>query len=271
MNPDNNISNFNDLLKNLKDLSSTFVVDVYIPSLGNTLTFKELNAKQQKFLLETLADDSLYKTRFAKQFYNIIKENIVTNFDVNSLSVFDKIFIGLYLRSKISSKYNVVFSETPLHTEEINLENILDNLKKYIQPKSESIKIIKNNIHISVDLAIPTIMLDTKYEEELYNNYKKIENIKEASEVGGILSNAFIGEMSKYITRIQFEEQEMNFNNLTIPQRIRLTEQLTGDIVQSILTKITEWKEHINSFITVESSDKKYSKVLNLDNLLFLS
>lgn len=271
MNTDNNAPNFNDLLKSLKDLSNTFVTEVYVPSLGNFLTFKELNAKQQKLLLETLADDSLYKTKFAKQFYNILKENIVSNFDINCLSVFDKLFIGLFLRNKVTNKYNVVFSENPLYTEEIDLEKILDNLKNYRQPKAENIKVNKNNIDITIELAIPTIQLDTKYEEELYNNYKKIENIKEPGEVGNILSNAFIGEMSKYISKIQFADQEMDFDNLTVQQRIRLTEQLTGDIVQNILTKITEWKETINSFITVESSDKKYSKVLSLDNLLFLS
>lgn len=271
MNSSNNNSDFNDLLKNLKDLSSTFVVEAYIPSLGSTLTFKELNAKQQKFLLETLADDSLYKTRFAKQFHNILKENITSNFDVSSLSVFDKIFIGLYLRSKISDKYNVVFNENPSYTEEITLGNVLDNLKNYKQPKPEHIKIVKNNIDITIELSIPTILIDTKYEEELYNNYKKIENIKDANEIGGILSNAFIGEISKYISKIQFADQEMNFNDLSVQQRIRLTEQLTADIIQNILTKITEWKETINSFITVESTDKKYSKVLSLDNLLFLS
>lgn len=271
MNPENTTSNFNDILKNLKDLTNTFVVDAYIPSLGSNLTFKELNAKQQKLLLETLADDSLYKTRFAKQFYNILKENIISNFDVDSLSVFDKIFIGLFLRSKISDKYNVIFSENPAYTEEISLEPILKKFTTYKQPKPECIKTIKNNIDITVELSVPTVLLDSKYEEELYNNYKKIENIKEPSEVGNILSNAFVGEISKYISKIQFAEQEVSFRELNIPQRIRLTEQLTADIIQNIMTKITEWKESVNSFITVNSSDKKYSKVLSLDNLLFLS
>lgn len=271
MNSTNNNVDFNDLLKNLKDLSSSFVVDVYIPSIDNFLTFKELNARQQKLLLETLADDSLYKTRFNKQFHNILRENIVTSFDINTLSVFDKIFIGLYLRGKISSMYNVVFSENPTYTEEINLYKIIDNLKNYKQPKGESITITKNSINMFIELNIPSIEIDLKYEEELYNNYKKIENIKEASEVGNILSNAFIGEISKYISKMHFNGQDIDLNTLTVQQRIRLTEQLTGDIIQNILTKITGWKESLNHFLSVESADKRYSKVLSLDNLLFLS
>lgn len=264
-------TDFNEILKNLKDLSSSFVVDVYVPSIDNFLTFKELNARQQKLLLETLADDSLYKTRFNKQFYSILQENITTSFDINTLSVFDKIFTGLYLRSKISSKYNVVFSEDPSYTEEIDLYKIIDNLKNYKQPKNESITITKNSTNIFIELGIPSIQIDLKYEEELYSNYQKIENIKEASEVGSILSNAFIGEISKYITKIYFDNQDIDLNNLTVQQRIRLTEQLTGDVIQTILTKITVWKETLNNFLTVSSMDGKYSKVLSLDNLLFLS
>ena len=271
MSQENTVSNFNDILKNLKDLTNTFVVEAYVPSLGSSLTFKELNAKQQKLLLETLADDSLYKTQFAKQFHNILKENIVSNFDINSLSVFDKIFIGISLRNKISSKYNVVFNENPLYSEEIVLENVLINFKNYKQPKTEQIKIVKNDVDICVELSVPSIIIESKYEEELYTNYKKVEDIKDPKEVGNILSNAFIGEISKYISKILFSGQEVEFNNLSVPQRIKLTEQLTGDIIQNILTKITEWKESVNSFITVESSDKKYTKVLSLDNLLFLS
>jgi hypothetical protein len=271
MSQENTVSNFNDILKNLKDLTNTFVVESYVPSLGSSLTFKELNAKQQKLLLETLADDSLYKTQFAKQFYNILKENIVSNFDINSLSVFDKIFIGISLRNKISGKYNVVFSENPPYSEEVILENILNNFKNYKQPKPEQIKIVKNNTEICVELSIPSIIIESKYEEELYTNYKKVEDIKDSKEVGNILSNAFIGEISKYISKVLFSGREIEFSSLTVLQRIKLTEQLTGDIVQNILTKITEWKESVNLFITAESLDKKYTKVLSLDNLLFLS
>lgn len=271
MSQDNNVSNFNDILKNLKDLTNTFVVEAYVPSLSNSLIFKELNARQQKLLLETLTDDSLYKTQFTKQYLNILKENITTDFDVNTLSIFDKIFIGMALRSKISTKYNVVFNENPLYSEEVNLENVLINFKNYKQPQPHQIKINKNEVDICVELTVPTVLMETKYEEELYVSYKKVEDIKDAKEVGNILSNAFIGEISKYITKIIFSGQEIEFNNLTIPQRIRITEQLTGDIVQNILTKISEWKESVNSFITLESSDKKYTKILSLDNLLFLS
>jgi hypothetical protein len=268
--PNNN--SFNEVLDNLKNLSNSFVVDVTIPSLNQIVQFKELNTKQQKKLLETITDTSIYKTDFSKIFLQVIKENIVTeNININKLTIYDKILIGLFLRSKISDTLNVIFDEnSPVYSENIELNPIIEKSKGYIHPSTEEICILKNNSEIKVELSVPTIELESKYESEISKNSKKIENVKNINEIGNVLSEAFISEVSKYINKITFDDQLIDLNVLTINQRIKICEILTADLTQKILQKISEWKKDIDYVLTVASKDNTYNKVVSLDNLLFL-
>ena len=270
MDSDYKTQEFSDALKALTEIGKSFTIDIPVPSLSNKIKFKELNAKQQKLLLETVTDDSLYKIQFSKQFNKIIKDNNLSNISTDKFTVFDKMFIALYLRSSVSNKLNVVFSENPSVIEEINLSSLLERTNNYQHPKEEVLFFNKADNDIKVTLNVPSLDTEELFESELYKNYKKINDIKSPNEVGTVLSNAFIGEISKYIAKISLNAQDIIFTELTVPQRTKLVEQIPGDIIQKLLEKITEWKEQINHFVTVETSDKNYSKVLNLDALLFL-
>ena len=89
-------------------------------------------------------------------------------------------------------------------------------------------------------------------------------------EIGNVLSEAFIGEVSKFITKISFDDNNIELNSLTINQRIKLTELLSADLTQKILQKIADWKVYLEEILKVSSSDLKYNKVISIDNLLFL-
>ena len=55
-----------------------------------------------------------------------------------------------------------------------------------------------------------------------------------------------------------------------ITQRIKLTELLTADLIQKVLQKISDWKKSLDDILYVTSTDLKYNKSINIDNLLFL-
>jgi hypothetical protein len=266
-----NTQNFNDILKSLTDISNTFSLSVYIPSLKKNVEFKELNTKQQKDLLETVTDTSIYKSKFTQNFLKIIKENLITeDVEVEKLTIYDKVYIGLFLRSKISNNLNVVFNENPVYSESVELQPIIDNSLKYNHPSTESINIVKDGVSINVEVLIPTITLESKYELELSKTYKKIDDVKNVNDMGTLLSDAFIGEVSKFISKIAFDDKVISLEGLTINQRIKLTELLTADLTQKVLQKIADWKTELDSFLTVSSKNGEYKKTLTLDNLLFL-
>jgi hypothetical protein len=268
---ENNVQNFSEILNSLKEVSNSFNLSIYIPSLKKYVDFKELNTKQQKELLETVTDTSIYKTKFTQTFLNIIKENLISN-DINleQLTVYDKLYIGLFLRSKISNTLNIVFNENPVYSETVEVKPIIDNSTKYIHPENESVNVIKDGVTINVEIKVPTIVLESKYESELSKTYKKIDDVKSVNDMGSLLSDAFVGEVSKYINKISFNDKNIELEGLTVSQRIRLTELLTADLTQKVLQKISDWKTDIDNFVTVVSKNKEYKKVIALDNLLFL-
>lgn len=263
--------NFNDILNSLKEVSDSFSLSIYIPSLKTNIEFKELNTKQQKELLETVTDTSIYKTKFTQTFLKIIKENLISKeVNIEQLTIYDKLYIGLFLRSKISNTLNVVFSENPTYSEVIDIKPIVDNSVKYVHPEKETITLVKDNTTINVEVCVPTIVLESKYESELSKTYKKIDDVKNINDMGSLLSDAFIGEVSKYISKISFDDKNVDLEGLTVNQRIRLTELLTADLTQKVLQKIADWKEELDSIMLVTSKNKEHKKIIALDNLLFL-
>jgi hypothetical protein len=268
---ENTSTNFDTALEALSNLSNNFTVSVPIFSTPQVLEFKEINAKQQKELIQSITDTSLYKVAFTKLFYTILKENLlIQSFNIDQLTIFDKIIVGLYLRSKISSKLNVIFQDNPIITEVIDLQKIINNISNYNHPTEFILKEIKNNIDLEIKISVPIIKLELEYEEELYKNYKKADDIKNVNEIGSIVSDAFIGEISKYISYIRFGNTEINLDTLTPKQRIKVTEKLTADIIQKVLEKVSEWRQNLDKFLTVKHSENKLAKVLTIDNLLFL-
>jgi len=268
---DNTNISFNELLNELTSLTNTFVIDVRIPSLNQNVQFKELNTRQQKKLLETVTDTSVYKTEFSKVFLDIIKENLITeNVDANSFTIYDKIIIGLFLRSKISNTLNVIFNENPAYTENVDITSIIEKIKTYVHPETVSFNIVKNESVLNIELNVPSILLESKYESEITKTTKKMENIKNINEMGTVLSDVFIGEVSKFISKITFNSQEIDLKNFTINQRIKICEVLTADLTQNILQKISDWKKNIDNLLEVSSKEGNYKKTITLDNLLFL-
>jgi hypothetical protein len=63
---DNNL-NFNEVLNILDNASKeSFVKEAWIPSLKRTVKIKEINAKQQKSIIESAIDSAVIKSTFSK-------------------------------------------------------------------------------------------------------------------------------------------------------------------------------------------------------------
>lgn len=271
--PDNTVEieplSFKDALNVLDTITKdTFISDVWVPSLNRTVSVKEINAKQQKDLLEAAIDSSVYKTSFAKAFYDIISANIAEPKEViDGLNLADKISLSVSLRNQISSTLKVEFGEDK-ESENIPLSIIIEKVKGYLVPTPETFEIVKNGISVSVTASIPTILSDVQFETFLLKNKKKTED---AEEIKTIITDAFLGETSKYIKSLSIDGTDLNYSSFSVYQKIQFVEKLPGTIVQQILNIVTKWKKELEDLITVKSSNGESTKVLELDSLLFLN
>jgi hypothetical protein len=62
--------NFNNALEAIEAISNSFTVDAWVPSKEKFYSFKEIDAKQQKTLLSSAMNSSVYNTNFVKTFYS---------------------------------------------------------------------------------------------------------------------------------------------------------------------------------------------------------
>ena len=87
-----NILNFNDALNALNTVSESFNVSVWVPSKQKEYSFKELEAKQQKNMLSSAMNSSVYNTSFVKNMYNVINSNFLDKENkniINDFTIFD--------------------------------------------------------------------------------------------------------------------------------------------------------------------------------------
>jgi hypothetical protein len=257
---------FEDALKALDSASDLFKIDVYIPSKQKTLSFKEIDAKQQKSLLNVAIDDNVYGSDFNKVFYTILKSNILGEDSsiIDELNVADRSFIGISLRNQISPDINVKFTDEI--TEKINLNEVISKFTTYKVPNSETLEVKNDNVTLNVNISLPNLKKELDYNEDFFKDYKKSNN---NDDIKKVISEAFIGEITKYINSVKLNENTFNFETLSTNQKLRIVEKLPSGLIQKILNKISDWKKDIDDVLTVTNGEN--TKVISIDSLLFLS
>jgi hypothetical protein len=276
MEEDNNILNFEDALRALDSVSQTFNVSVWIPSKKKEYTFKEIDAKQQKNMLSSAMNSSIYNTNFVKNLYNILNSNFLDKEnvkDLNTFTVFDKFAIAISLKDKISEETSVTFDEKNNIVKKISLKPIIEKFKTFETPKDEILEVDNQNFRIKLELSVPTIEKELQYEEQIHKKEKKVDDIKDNDDIQRIVSEAFIGETTKYIKNIYINDNNLNFENVDFLKKIKLVEKLPSGILQKILSVVSKWKSEIDSVLTISTVEdgKTYTKILNIDSVLFLN
>lgn len=259
---------FNDALKILDNAATEgFTTNVWIPSLKRNVLFKEINAKQQKKLLQSALDSSISKSTFPKTFYQIIKENCLEENIANTFTTIDKINIALNLRNQISKELKIELQETPKIEKTIELQTIINRFKDYSHPQTQEININKNAINLKLTIEVPYLELDSAFEE--YNkNQSKTDDIDTIKQT---ITEAFLVETGKYIKNLVIDNQDFGFSVMPVSQRLALIEKLPAAVLQSVIQIAAQWKNEINNILTVDSEDKTLSKIIDIDSMLFLS
>jgi hypothetical protein len=186
----NNILNFEDALKVLDTVSETFNVNVWIPSKKKEYTFKEIDAKQQKNMLSTAMNSSIYNTNFVKNLYSILNSNFLdkkNSEDLNNFTVFDKFSIAVSLKDKISDETSITFDEKNNIVKKVSLKPIIEKFKTFETPDNEFIEVDNQNVKIKLEISVPTIQNELQYEEQLHKKEKKVDDIKDSDEIQRII------------------------------------------------------------------------------------
>lgn len=244
--------------------SNTYTYEVYIPSLRRNVMFKELNTSQQKRLIKSLVDSPIYNTQFNFAIYNIIKENCAESIDINQLTLLDKLFICIVMRSySIGDALELSITHDGQELRRgISLAKIIENIKPQLI-NIESKTFTDEKGVLSINCNIPTIETEYKLETELREKMEKanIENMEALRETIG---NAFIIELAKYCTDLSIKNGsqvvDIHLNNLTFENRMTLLERLPIKLVEKVINRISEIKAELDKVTLIRFDDLKDDK-----------
>lgn len=275
MSQEEKILNFDSALLAIETISNSFTVDAWVPSKQKTYSFKEIDANQQKKLLSSAMNSSVYNTNFVKTFYHILEENFVGDDkqEMNLFTIFDKASIALMLKSKISKEASIIFDEDKNNIKKIDITPILKKFDDFKTPESENVELKNDENHIKLEIVVPTIGKEFDYEKEMHKKEKRVDDIKNTEDIQKILSDAFVGETSKYIQNVWINDTDINFSTFDFSKKIKIVEKLPSGLIQKILEIVSKWKKNFDEILTVEivENESTYKKVLTIDSLLFLS
>ena len=263
---DQKILNFNETLTTLDKISKeSFIIEVWIPSKKTFVKLKELTAKQQKLIIESVID-SEGKNIFSKAFYQIIKENWLDDISIlDDLTVIDKVSIAFFIRKELSNTISVDLSEDPAIVKSFDLLPIIKEIEVYNHPENKKFKYEKNSVSVEVETHIPSFKEEADFDYYVLNSLKKEDK---SEDIKNIMITSFISELAKYIKEIKVNENFMDYSNLNILQKIEVAEKLPAGLVRNIFEEIYKIKIDLEKIYTIHYEDM--SKIIEINGLLFL-
>jgi len=241
----------NDILSKLNEINFEDTVNVFIPSLQRTVSFKPLSLQQQKEIL---------KSGISSEIFNLLEFNVIFNaiIDQNSLEknnyrLLDKPVIAFALRNKFTSQL--------LESEDKQIDTkIFIDKKLNVEASAFEDFFIEEGL-LKITAQAPNIAIDQIVSKMQLGKIKKASNI----DLTNIIGEMYVFEVLKYIKTIQIGELQQDMSLLTIEDRLKLIEQLPASIITKLNALIAEkFKNPEEEYLTAEGVK------LTLDARLFV-
>ena len=166
------MSNINDILSTLNQLSEKNSFKVYIPSLKREVAFKPLTSGQQK-LFYLCVSDNLFNSKFITSAFEIFYENPKDHMDTDKLFIDNFIsWIIIFLNNKNSNNPELLYF----------LNSMIENNKLYVVAHSHTMQEfiksnnILNNINPDINNAYKEIIKTNTWTIDLLVNFFKNNN-----------------------------------------------------------------------------------------------
>ena len=259
----NKQASLEDVLNMMDRVNETFAYEVWVPSLGRNIMFRELNTSQQKRLVKCIIDSPIYNTEFIFTMWKILKENCADKtINVDDFTIIDKLFICLAMRSvSVGDLFELEFSPSKDESvakvkRGISLQKIIDDAKiKMVMPGTQ---IINSGLY-KIECGVPTIKTEYLLERELRENLS-LEQSKDLNELRKTVGEAFISEIVKYIKSITItdvdKETKIELDNISFMNRIALIEKIPAKTLKKIIDYINVIKKEIEKVILIKTTVK---------------
>jgi len=226
---------------------------------------KELSTLQQKNILGTVTNDTIYNTEFLETLAQIFKDNFNPSISSNNISYCARIYYTILLRSFISTTITLQSDNGESVT--INLNHVLDKLKQISEllnsskaPLTES---KYDNLHLSCHINLPRLVDEIEAEKEISSIIKS--NIKK-DELKNIITNSFTGELVKYVHDLKINGEVCGYDESNYKGKWSIIEKLPASFIQQILIQINKIKSPVDECLV----DLEHNVTIPIDGTLFI-
>lgn len=244
-------------LNAIKNKFTSTIIKIYINSIGREVSFREINVAEQKKLARIMIDnenrkDIVYDTQCAVLQQICLEDD----FDIYSLTEFDKIKLLLLLYQRNMTKHDISFVCTECHTEnkyQIDFSTAIDKLDKFVIT-DQTYHYENQSWIFDFILAYPSVSKVSKFYQSRYLNHKRVTD-KNALESLNTTTNVdytnlfikgvtFTDKSTNEVTTIDFNDYTLNemFELISVfPQDVLYAENgIIQYITQQFITKIND-------------------------------
>lgn len=230
-------SDYKQILASISELNKQQIVDIYIPSIDDTLSFKPLTVKQQKLILSSGVDTEIENLTFSNTMNSIILENCLASSD--KIKTTDKPAILLQLRKKAVGNTLTVTAQDAEYKIDIDqhIESVMSLTNK---DTKTTFKLDVEGVEIQGN--IPDLKTDTKYNKQFTRKIKSGNKSKLG--LTDVVGDIYIYEMVKYVRSITIGENTIDIDDsITVDQVISVFESLPMIISNKIADNIKKLRE----------------------------
>jgi hypothetical protein len=244
----------------------------YIPTLKREVKFKPINTGQQKALLKAAIDNPVFQTRFIVASYKIITENCLEKSILPELTAIDGNAILVQYKASIYGNEQVIVKDEQEY--KVDLSKIIENYKNVSLPEQETVS--DNNITLVV--GAPSLQDQYLLESQIRDKNLTDEDVlKKNTEIGAMLGEAFVCEVSKYIKQISLlindKLQDINYKDLSPAKKLLVVEKLPSATVKKAINYMTKISALAAGALKIEGTNTKDGSAgiveISIDSTLF--
>lgn len=226
----------NDLLSKLQTINNSNLVEVFVPSQGRVVKFRQLSVKQQKDLIKTGLDGALAGATINNVFNEIIEANSTENITFN---VFDKAPIITTLRvHAFGGEY--LDGESKLDLSKISAKTL-----EFVETTPAC---IQHEDIVTINVSVPTLKRDTAVNNAIVAKFK---NQQDAA-VGDAVGFMYLHELVKFIDSVAVGSDVVDFTTSTIKDCLQVVENLPAKLLTDIVHFIQQFRDQEAQYLTVD-------------------
>lgn len=223
------------LISKLQELSKQNQIEIFVPSLGTNLSFKQLSVKQQKDLIKTGLEGVLAGLHLENALNKIIIEN---NSNPHNFLTIDKAAIAANLRL---ASFGTVYT-----FESGEKRDISDLSNRKIIFDQEFTKELDVKGVLKAQVEIPTLFRDTEVNNAQLSVLQNDKNLNVSDAVGTL----FVYEIVKYIKSITIGDEVVDLYTVSISDAVKIVESLPVVLNNQIVQFIQSFKANELEFLT---------------------